>query len=422
MTTERPMSVGAQDAPADIALPRPPGGFRSWLERHPRIVDWAIAIVCEFPLLAAAVIMRATSQADVTDIVAMGCAAVIGFVVLLFRRRFPLAGTLVLAVIATIPAVVPVNGLFGGWLDLYVMLYTVGAHATTPRTWIGYGAAAAAGIANGVALQLTGNPLGAAGIGLPTAVFYLVPTLIGISVGSRRRYVAAVVQRAQDLARERDQRAQLAVTEERSRVAREMHDIVSHGLTVMVMLSEGAAARAEAGAPDAPEAMRRVATAGRDALADMRRLLGLLRDPNAPAELAPAPGAADIDELIAGFREAGLPVRWTRAGPPLAAETAGHVNIPLSAYRILQEGLTNTMRHASGARSIDVRLENGEDAVVIVIENSAADAPASAPLHGSGRGLIGIRERAALHDGTVEAGPTPSGGWRLRAELRKETT
>ncbi len=422
MTTERPMSAGTDDAPADIALPRPPGGFRSWLGRHPRLVDWTIAVVCEVPLLAAAVIMPATGQSDAADVVAMCGAALIGFVALLFRRRFPLVGTLVLAALAFVPVLFPITGIFGGSVDLYVMLYTLGAYAATPRTWIGYAGAAAAGIANGVALQLTGNPLGAAAIGLPTAVFYLVPTLIGISVGSRRRYVEAVVQRAQDLARERDQRARLAVTEERSRVAREMHDIVSHGLTVMVTLSEGAAAQAEAGAPGAPDAMRRVATAGRDALADMRRLLGLLRDPDAPAELAPAPDARDLDELIAGFREAGLPVRWTRSGPPLDRVEPGHVDIPLSAYRILQEALTNALRYAAGAARVDARLENADDEVVIAVENSAPRAPAEAHLQGSGRGLIGIRERAALHRGTVEAGPTPAGGWLLKAVLRKDAS
>lgn len=421
MTSAQPMSAG-DDSPADIALPRPPGGLRSWLDRHPRVVDWTIAIVCELPVLAAALILRTTHEAGGIDVAAMVCAAVIGFVALLFRRRFPLAGTLALAAVAAVPIVLPVEGIVGGWLDLYVMLYTVGARATTPRTWIGYGGAAAAAIANGVALQLTGNPVGAVGVGLPTAVFYLVPVLIGISVGSRRRYVEAVIQRAQDLARERDQRARLAVTEERARVAREMHDIVSHGLTVMVTLSEGAAAQAEAGADGAPDAMRRVATAGRDALADMRRLLGLLRDPDAPIELAPAPDARDLDDLIDGFREAGLPVRWTRTGPPLDRVEPGHVDIPLSAYRILQEALTNVLRHAGDAARIDVRLENGEDEVVIVVENSASGPPATAPLQGSGRGLIGIRERAALHGGSVEASPTRSGGWLLRAVLRKDAS
>lgn len=454
----------------DLALPRPPGALQRWLARHPRGVDWTIAIACELPLLALGIVMPATDTGTWGQLVAIVLSAAIGFVALLYRRRFPLAGTLVLAGVAFIGTLAPSDFTVGGWVDSWVLLFSLGIYSTTRRLWLGYAAMSGASVIGGVVAGLlipssaAANPL-LPTIGTPMLIVYLVPTLIGLSVGGRRRYIAAIIARAEDLARERDQRARLAVTEERARVAREMHDIVSHGLTVMITLSEGAAAQADAGASGAPDAMRRVASAGRDALGDMRRLLGLLRDPDAPAELAPQPTGADLAQLIDGFREAGLPVRLTQTGPAIGSsagpDDAGggtvRSDMPLAAYRIVQEGLTNVLRHAPGAARVDAAIENGADALTITIENSrdpgAADAraaggvgsgdgsarpgssdasaqggpvprdrsiPGRATTRGAGRGLIGARERAALHDGTLDAGPTPSGGWLLRAVLRTD--
>ncbi|WP_162893128.1 sensor histidine kinase [Microbacterium halotolerans] len=420
-----PKQTKAPDDPgADLALPRPPGAIQRWLDRHPRTVDWTIAVACQAPLLVIAIVLPATGTAGALDVTWTLLTVVVGFVALLLRRRLPLEGTIAVTALPVIGTLLPLSNDVNGWIDVYVLLYSLGVHSTTRRMWIGYGIASLGAIAAAVIAQsgASENPLIPAAVGIPMLVFYLVPTLLGMSVGGRRRYIAAIIARAEDLARERDQRARLAVTEERARVAREMHDIVSHGLTVMVTLSEGAAARAEAGAQGAPAAMRRVASAGRDALADMRRLLGLLRDPDAPADLAPQPTANDVDDLIEGFREAGMPVRWTHSGAPLAADDGGRPDIPLAAYRIMQEGLTNVLRHAPGTSRVDVTVDNRHDELAITIENGRPDhRKTTVPeMRGAGRGLIGARERAALHGGTIEAGPTPRGGWRLRAVLRKD--
>lgn len=421
----KPKQAKAPDDPgADLALPRPPGAIQRWLDRHPRAVDWTIAVVCQAPLLVIAIVLPATGTAGALDVAWALITVAVGFTALLLRRRFPLEGVIAVTILPLVGTLLPLTNDASGWIDVYVLLYSLGVHSTTRRMWIGYGIAALGAIITAVIVQLGvgENPLVPAGVGIPMLIFYLVPTLLGMSVGGRRRYIAAIIARAEDLARERDQRAKLAVTEERARVAREMHDIVSHGLTVMVTLSEGAAAQAEAGAQGAPDAMRRVASAGRDALADMRRLLGLLRDPDAPADLAPQPTANDVDDLIEGFREAGMPVRWTHSGAPLRADDSDRPDIPLAAYRILQEGLTNVLRHAPGTPHVDVSVDNHSDELVITIENARPDRRVASEqeMRGAGRGLIGARERAALHGGTVEAGPTPRGGWRLRAVLRKD--
>lgn len=420
------MSAGSDDAPADIALPRPPGAVQRWLDRHPRVVDWTIATLCQGPLLLIAVILPATDLYGLDTAAWVLAQAALGFVAIVLRRRFPLTGSLALSALWMASYFVPFSTGPGGWADSFVLLYSLGVHSTIARMWIGYAAAASTALVNGILMQLSGSPFGSAILGIPGAVFFLVPTLLGLYIGNRRRYVQAIIDRAKDLARERDQRARLAATEERSRVAREMHDIVSHGLTVMITLSEGAAAQAEAGSSRAPDAMRRVADTGRESLAEMRRLLGLLRDPDAPADLAPQPGSTDLEELVARFREAGLPVRWTHSGAPLASTRSG---IPLAAYRIVQEGLTNVLRHAPQATRVAVTLDNRQDDVRIVVENSAAhgrsasDAHAGvtgSPMRGAGRGLIGVRERAAILGGSVSAGPTTGGGWRLEATLRKD--
>ncbi|HET6672221.1 MAG TPA: histidine kinase, partial [Agromyces sp.] len=234
---------------------------------------------------------------------------------------------------------------------------------------------------------------------------------IGVTVGNRRRYLDALIARAHDLARERDQQAELAAAIERARIAREMHDIVSHGLTVMITLAEGSAATAGRDPERAADAMRHVADAGRDALGEMRRMLGVLTGPaDAVADRAPQPDVAAIPALVDGFREAGLPVRLTTVGPAITEPT-----LQLAVYRLIQEGLTNALRHAAGAHRVDVRIEHVDEVVTIVVEDDAVH-PAS-QMTGAGRGLAGLRERVGLYGGTLEAGPVPGGGWRLLATL-----
>ncbi|WP_341358969.1 histidine kinase [Georgenia sp. M64] len=257
-----------------------------------------------------------------------------------------------------------------------------------------------------------------------SSALLVVATVVGLQVRARRRRMLEMTDRARQLALERDQREQLAVSAERTRIAREMHDVVAHSLTVMVTLAEGAAASLERSPDQARRALAELAETGRTALTDTRRIVGVLRaDLPAPSDgitgpagvgespLAPQPGQHDVAGLVDRFRSAGLPVRLAEQGPALPDEAG----LQLAVYRIVQEALTNVLRYARLSPRIDVSLVRSAGSVVIEVDNDAGGAGTAAA--GSGHGLIGIRERAAVYGGTVDAGPTPH-GWQVRATLR----
>ncbi|TDD22696.1 sensor histidine kinase [Nonomuraea diastatica] len=245
--------------------------------------------------------------------------------------------------------------------------------------------------------------------------------LLGVTLQTRRAYLAGLKERAERLERERDQQAHLAVAVERTRIAREVHDIVAHNLAVMVALSDGAAFTATAAPERAADTMGKVSAAGREALADMRRLLGLLRDggPDTSAgmgELAPQPGVNDLDLLLDQVREAGVRVTLVREGVPGRWGPGAGLTI----YRIVQEALTNTIKHAGPDAAARIRLSytvSGAD-LEIVDDGRGAPVPAVAGPAPGGHGLAGMAERAAAYGGRIEAGPLPDGGWRVRTRLR----
>jgi signal transduction histidine kinase len=179
----------------------------------------------------------------------------------------------------------------------------------------------------------------------------------------------------------------------------------------MITLAEGSAATAERDPARAAEAMRHVSEAGREALGEMRRMLGVLNAASDDgAARSPQPDVAAIPELVDGFREAGLPVTFTTVGAPIAAPA-----LQLAVFRVVQEGLTNVLRHAGAPRRVDVRIEHRGDTVDITVDDDAAPGPSR--LSGSGRGLAGLHERVALYGGTLDAGPRPGRGWRLHVVL-----
>jgi signal transduction histidine kinase len=239
---------------------------------------------------------------------------------------------------------------------------------------------------------------------------------LGLYAATRRAYLAELHDRAERLERERDQQGALAAAAERTRIAREMHDVTAHHLTVMVTLSEAAAA-ASANSPErAAEVMRSVSATGRRALADTRRLLGVLRqrpgdDP--AAALAPVPDLTQLDALIEEVRSAGLQTTLEVCGqaPDVSA------GVQLTVYRLVQEALTNTLKHGgTGARAtVRLRYLPGELRVDIDDDGAGTNAPAPA---GVGGGLIGMQERIHAYGGDVRAGPRQPGGWNVSARLR----
>jgi signal transduction histidine kinase len=238
---------------------------------------------------------------------------------------------------------------------------------------------------------------------------------VGVTIRTRRAYVDSLEARAALLEREREDNARLAVALERSRIARELHDVVAHSVSVVVVQATAAERLVEMDPAGARDAMHAVASVGRDALAEMRRLLDVLREDDIAGGLVPQPGIEELRALARRMEDAGLPVELSVQGVerPLPASAA------LSVYRIVQEALTNTLRHAGPARA-RVMLRYLPDALEVrVSDNGAGTARAegTAPHDGGGHGLIGMRERVALFGGELEAGPRPEGGYAVLARI-----
>ncbi|MFD6461013.1 sensor histidine kinase [Streptomyces roseolus] len=236
--------------------------------------------------------------------------------------------------------------------------------------------------------------------------------VLGVNARTGRAYLAAVRERAERLALHQEQRARLAVAEERARITREMHDIVTHNLSVMVALTD-AAVSAQHRSPDrATAAMLQISETGRQALTDMRRSLGVLRADEPDAERHPPPGIAQLEALAGQMAAAGLPTRLEVRG--------GHAHVPataqLTVYRLVQEALTNALKHTPAGTRATVLVECSAGSVGVEVTDSGPRhaPPAAAP---SGHGIPGMRERAAAYGGTLRAGPLPGGGWGVRTRL-----
>jgi signal transduction histidine kinase len=389
---------------------------------------------------------------------------------LVARRRYPVE------VFAVVAAAALVQWLTLPWIgpyDLAVLaaLYSVSAYAarrwSVPALVVGLvGAVMAWGTPW---LHQTPRPAvdrTYLGVIPPLAVVTAI-WLVGRNLRTRRRYLAELEQRAVRLERERDALARAAVAEERARIAREMHDVVAHTVAVMVAQAEGAGVAVRAAPEQAERALEVISEAGRGALTELRRMLGVLREPGLQAggpQISPQPDAGDLDALVASMRESGLPVRFVREGGLLPADPS----LGLAVYRIVQESLTNTLKHCGPSTPTEVVLRRTADGVEIdVVDRGPVEAPqrvradgvATEPEPGhragqrtgqlsgqlsgqqtgqlsgalsgqqtgrlsgqqtgqlSGHGLTGMRERVALFAGQLTAGPTPTGGWRVHAVL-----
>lgn len=257
---------------------------------------------------------------------------------------------------------------------------------------------------------------------IPTMMSFAIVALLGIAVRTRQEYMASLVQRAKQLEVERDQQAQLATSAERTRIAREMHDIIGHNLSVITTLADGGSYAAAKSPERAAQALTAIGTTSRQALTELRRLLDVLREevpPEAPeaAALAPQPALTDLDQLIDGVRAAGLPVRSTVRGRPESLPAGRQLTV----YRVVQEALTNTLKHGGPDATAYVEVAYDDDGVrATVTDTGGGGGPLTKDT--GGRGLTGMRERTALYDGTLEAGPLPHppGGWHVVLHLPKE--
>jgi signal transduction histidine kinase len=265
----------------------------------------------------------------------------------------------------------------------------------------------------GSATVVYNDPTHGPGDFLFTPVLFAVGWLVGFALRERNQQTEAAEERALRAERERESAARVAVAEERARMARELHDVVAHAVSVMV-LQVGAVRRRVPEASEEGEVLRNVEQAGRTALAEMRRVLGVLRQGDDQIELAPTPGLDDLQTLATDVRAAGLDVRLHVNGEPVTLPRS----LDLSAYRIVQEGLTNALKH-SGGRRADVTVEYAADRVRLEVRD---DGPGGlAQKDGFGHGLIGIGERVKAYGGDMSAFVATSGGFVLRASLPLES-
>jgi signal transduction histidine kinase len=396
----------------------------AWLRAHPRAAD---ALLLS-PILAMAFLGVYIDRPHTTAPIIERPYDLLGLVLLLtvtvpliWRRRAPRL-VLAVSVAATVPLLALSYSDHGAAFATLLALYTVAAHCERRPALIALGWTCAIMV-----------PLLVAGIfyegeQLPLSVFIanivILATawLIGDTIRNRRQLVEVLRLRAETAERQRDEEARRAVVAERARIAREMHDIVAHGMSVMIVQA-GGARRVLAKHPDqAAEALASIERTGREAMAEMRRLLGVLRDDGAVTTpesgndadagppLTPQPGLATVPALVAQWNDAGLPVTFRLdAGPD---EVPGSVDV--SAYRLIQEALTNVSKHA-GAATATVHVAVDGDRLDIQVDDDGRGA--AAPGTAGGHGLIGMQERVTVFGGTVTAGPRPGGGWSVHASL-----
>jgi signal transduction histidine kinase len=325
---------------------------------------------------------------------------------LIARRPFPLEVmlTVVSATIVQI-ALVPAGGQLQAGLGVLVAVYTIGERLER-RTSLALTVLAGA-ILGVLIAALGGLPAALQGL-IQTELIIGVAWLIGDASRIRRLYTETLEERTAPIERERDERTRRAILEERGRISRELHDIVTHHVSVMVIQAGGGVRALDKRPDEARTAFEAIAATGRQALADMRRMLGILGDGAAPE---PMPGLDRLDDLLEQVRSAGLEVAVTVEGERRRLDPG----LELTAYRIIQEGLTNSLKHSGGEARLLIAFSPAELGITIDDERAPTPAAPVEPTH-EGRGLVGMRERVAVFGGSFAAEPTAS-GFRVTTRL-----
>lgn len=400
----------------ELRLPRAPGTIRRFWGRHSLLADVLLAVVCFLMTSGPLTFIGFYSASERLDepvpslparilITAMG---LIACTLMLRRRRWPVIVFIgaYAVLIAFLFSLSPAGGIL-----LLVASYTLAVYRSTRAAWVGLACGMGAYTLIALAMWLMGmlSLQGALNGVAGQLTMAIIGTLIGVNVGGRKRYVDAIIDRSRQLLVERDQQGLIAAASERSRIAREMHDIVSHSLTVIIALSEGAAATDDR--ERARDASTAAATAARAGLTEMRAMLGVLRNGDADTPLAPSTPVTPQD-TVSSAQRAGYPAILTVKGSA-AVSPAASPAVAFAIGRIVQEGMTNAMRHARDARSISVRISYASEIVTIDIENDGVSGASSM----SGFGIRGLQERAAYVGGSLTSVPVGGTRWLLHAEL-----
>ncbi|GII56333.1 two-component sensor histidine kinase [Planotetraspora thailandica] len=383
------------------------GRLRAWSRRHPVLVD---------SLTVSPVILFCLSSArysDVSQDVGMHISTAFAFALsvlllapLVVRRNRPREVFATIALISLGQWMLGM-GILSANLAVLVAMYAVASRCTA--RW-----AIAAGLVAELGLLMAQSRWGGF---QPSAfasmsVFVIAIWIAGIYVNTRHRYVESLVERAERAELERDQQARIAAAAERARIARELHDVIAHNVSVMVVQADGASYAISSDPEQARRAVQAISSTGRQALAEMRRLVGVLRqDGGFREKYAPQPGVAQLADLVEQVGDSGLPIDFTVSGTPRDLPEGEQLVI----YRIVQEALTNTLKHGGpGARAV-VDIAYGSAGVTLRISDDGRGAAAT-PGQG-GHGLLGMYERAAMYGGTVDAGPRPGGGFQVVARI-----
>ncbi len=365
----------------------------------------AIVIVTQLEVWAPNALLTPTHMTG--PHLAVSVAYLLAALALVFRRRFPLAS----AVMVCVPLAVEWLAFgapesFGSFALPIIAAYSVAAHADRRRALVGLGALVAT-----ATIWSLRDPMQTSVAKHLGALLWLSPIAIAWLLGSylRRRRLAERHERALRSRREREERARIAVAEERARIARELHDAVGHSVSVMTVQTSAVRRLLQPEQEREHQALGAVERTGREALAEMRRMVGVLRDPEEAPMLAPQPGLSELDRVVEQTRAAGLEVEFRAEG----AAAPLPPGVALTAYRLVQEGLTNALKHAH-ARRAEVLLRYAVGAIEIVVSDDGRGGTAESD---EGHGLIGLRERVSIYGGELAAGPRPEGGFELRARL-----
>lgn len=381
-----------------------------WLARHRRGMD---LLVVGLVLAYNQLVLPLAAFSSRSDFWVLQAASACLCLAYPLRRRHPLAvfGVMILAACVQLlinAALLPAD----------LMLLLIVHHLAATSRWTTSLPAAAAVVAW---VPLVCAPMirsGKARLSLPGLLIVAVAWAWtwGVLARTRQNYVAALAESAERSLREQEACHRADALDERARIAREIHDIVSHSLGVMVVVADGAATTAPADPQRAADAMIRVRDTGREAMGEMRRMLSLLRTGD-PTGVEPQPGIARLEGLVAEARSTGLPVSLSvtgRATGPLDPPAG----LGLTVYRLVQEALTNARRHGGSVSRVDVRVHHAQDRLEVEVLDDGDGLSASAGSSGSpGHGLVGMRERVASHGGALETGPRADGGFRVRAVL-----
>ncbi|WP_433042670.1 sensor histidine kinase [Dactylosporangium sp. CS-033363] len=384
--------------------------MRQFDARHPWALDTAVVLVV-FLLFCAPELAPGGDRPDgpihltqrpVPEMLVLQSALLVP---LWWRRRAPLVAFH--AVAAVFIAEWAAGIMLRADVALLVALYSLVLHGRLNRlVWAVPALLVAAAL---VIVRLAGA------VSTPDVLFFMASVgtaavALGFAIRVRRAQVAALRDRAVQLEIERDQRSRLAAATERTRVAREMHDILGHSLSVIVTLADGGGYAADVAPERSKEALRLIGDTGRRSLADLRRMLGVLREE--ADGLSPQPGLADLEPLCRHIRAAGPDVEYQSTGDLSALD----LGVQLAAYRIVQEALTNTLKHAGPHTRVALSLR-AEDARLHIVVRDTGGPERTTGTGEPGHGLLGMRERAALYGGSVTAGPAPGGGWTVTADL-----